>query len=30
MIAHWLTEEGRDLAEVTDAMVELARAFVSE
>jgi AcrR family transcriptional regulator len=30
MIAHWLTEEGRDLAEVKDAMVELARAFASE
>jgi hypothetical protein len=30
MIAHWLTEEGRDLTEVTDAMVGLARAFVSE
>lgn len=30
MIAHWLTEEGRDLAEVREAMVELARAFVSE
>lgn len=30
MIAHWLTEEGRDLAEVTEAMVKLARAFVSE
>lgn len=30
MIAYWLTEEGRDLAEVTDAMVGLARAFVSE
>ena len=29
MIAHWLTEEGRDLAEVTDAMVGLARAFAS-
>ncbi|MEV0952957.1 helix-turn-helix domain-containing protein [Promicromonospora sp. NPDC050249] len=30
MIAYWLTEEGRDLAEVTAAMVELARAFISE
>jgi AcrR family transcriptional regulator len=30
MIAHWLTDEGRGLAEVTDAMVELARAFVSD
>jgi AcrR family transcriptional regulator len=30
MIAHWLTEEGRDLDEVIDAMVELARAFGSE
>jgi AcrR family transcriptional regulator len=29
MIAHWLTEQDRDLAEITDAMVGLARALVS-
>jgi AcrR family transcriptional regulator len=29
MIAHWLTEQERDLAEITDAMVGLARALAA-
>jgi AcrR family transcriptional regulator len=29
MIAHWLTEQDRDLAEITDAMVGMARALAS-
>lgn len=29
MIAHWLSEEGRDLTEVTGAMTSLARALAS-